>query len=64
MSQSQFKGSLIELRHSVTAAAAFAQLFEEMHPEHAKALEEFSERLQKSCHELGDVIYRNNPQVG
>lgn len=64
MSQSQFKGSLIEVRHSVTAASAFAQLFEVTHPEHAEALEEFCERLQKSCRELGDVIYTNNPQVG
>ncbi len=64
MSQSQFKGSLIEVRHSVAAAAGLAQLFQETHPEHAEALEEFCERLQKSCRELGDVIYTNNPQVG
>ncbi len=64
MTRSQFKGSLIEVRHSVTAATGLAQLFEETHPEHAKAVEQFCDSLQKSCRELGDVIYPNNQQVG
>lgn len=64
MSRSQFKGSLIEVRLSVNAAAGLAQLFEVAHPEHAEALEQFCMRLQKSCRELGDVIYTNNQQVG
>lgn len=63
MRQSQFKGSLIEVRLSVTGAAAWAQLFEETHPEHAKAVMQFCVRLQQISRELGDVIYKNNPQV-
>lgn len=63
MSRSQFKGSLIEVSNSVTAATGFAQLFEETHPEHAEALEQFCVRLQKSCRELRDGIYTNKRQV-
>ncbi len=64
MSRSQFKGSLIEVRHSVAVATGLAQLFQETHPEHAEAVGQFCVRLQKSSRELGDVIYTNNPQVG
>ncbi len=64
MSRSQFKGSLIEVRHSVIAATGLAELYEEAHPEHAKAVEQFCDSLQNSCRELGDVIYPNNQQVG
>ena len=64
MSRSQVKLSLIEVRLSVTAAAGFAQLFEEAHPEHAEAVEQFCARLEKSCRELGDAIYTHNQQVG
>lgn len=64
MSRSQFKGSLIEVRLSVTAAAGWAELFAATHPEHTEAVEQFCARLQKSCRDLGEVIYTNNPQVG
>lgn len=64
MSRSQVKVSRIEVCLSVTAAAGLAQLFEEAHPEHAEAVEQFCARLQKSCRELGDAIYTHNQQVG
>lgn len=64
MSRSQVKVSLIEVHLSVAGAAGLAQLFEEAHPEHAEAVEQFCARLQKSCRELGDAIYTHNQQVG
>ena len=58
MNQCRFRGSLIDVRCSIACATGFAQLFEELHPEHAEALMQFQTRIQRSIQELGDSIYK------
>jgi hypothetical protein len=62
MSQSQFKGPMVDVRCSVKVATIFAELFGQLLPVHAEAVTQFCTRIQQSCRELGDIIYNKNPQ--
>ena len=54
----QFRGSLVEVRCAVTCATVFAELCQDLHPEHAEAMTRFRTRMQYSCRKLGDSIYK------
>ncbi|MEO7862136.1 MAG: hypothetical protein ABIU05_17250 [Nitrospirales bacterium] len=56
--------SMLDVRCSITCATGFAQLFEQLHPEHAEALRQFQKKIQQSCRDLGDALYKNKPQDG
>jgi hypothetical protein len=52
----KMKPTLVDIRWRLTAAAMFAEIYGESHPEHTEHLHRFVKDIQKISKELGESI--------